>query len=1597
MKQNTPVSYYDYQISPDYNKQFKYMSNFNSPQNQRKDSEVILSQTRASLNKFLSNLQKGSTMNSIMLEKNKNKQSMPTISNISYVSNNKFMDDAQGKIDAYNKIRQIYIKNNADNKYTNILTYNKMNNTLNQGIKNLSQNNNNINNNKNIIRVNKIINNNNTQVNEGNYKDNNIIENKNLSNNIYNTINTDNNINNNINNNNYISNTVRRTRKSIGLYTNDILSAERKEKKINNNINDINNIKVVKNISNKLKKLKIDNIKNKNDIFSLRQIYDEMQKILLQEISRYAKLPKDVNLKQLNEVKNELNEYKNKYIALLESSKKTSDEKDLKINDLLNQLNKEKEINKNLESKIKELNEENEKRISIINSNEEYKTPESNKKLLIDLENFKKEIKRINKENQELQNNILIKDITIEKYNEKIKDFEEKLKSINDKQLIYLELKEKEKQLKENSIDGNNKFNIFETLVLDYKKKNEELIHKNEELIKENKNIKGLYNILKSQKKYLYNENSNNRQLIEDLKINNEQLIKERDDYKIKKEKLINEIEIIKINTERITNIKALNNSNANKLKTEINLLKKEKEFLGQKNDELKKRIDSIDKKSLRNKSVTEGNNNTNNTDNNNIKLVDNNYDYKKFENLSIFNNKDFSLILNDINHNKSLSFNKDQNINIKIPNKFTKLSISNKTVNIKITKKNGATSLSKKGKKNPIKFKRLIYSRRVVDIYIKSNPKSAQKAKKKKFTKLKEEGSVSSLTIKSKHKDKKFKPKKLKPTSINNFIIESSNIKKEIPELKKNKNEIAIQKSNKDKINENNNNKLDDKNTNKNNDKINDIKVYEIKKGETIFFEGKAKPIESSIVINNNKNEQISLNNDSKVKDEKNNIDEIKKNETSNLNNKVNNTYSISNKISIELKFNIKPKKEQYQIIKNDLINYEGKKKLEEKKGETNIVSNNILENSAKTENDLHLIDKNDLINKEGKKKIFSDINIIKIESFSYNKINNNIKELNSKKEIKEEKEVKEVINKNVNNKKYEIEKHNSFKLEFNLKPKKDEYKISKNNLVNYVGKKRPFSKISKNKNESFYIKNNIKNNSKTLFDKKKLIFKPLRICSFMMGKPKKKNLFNIKSFGTGLFDSLFSDNNDNNNNNSNNISYSSKNLSKYDSHEIKKKIVFKISRSQSFGFNGIKNNKKDKKYNLLKDNNNHFFFEPHKKKLILNISPNEKINFIPTSFNNELKNMEKEKEKNPISSVSSMESGDEKLKTMIEDLNNLIKSKDEELEKIKKEKSESDSFNQLFNEESTKQIENLTNNVNQFKEENEKLKKENETLKSDLEQKKQDLETKIKELESDKTNLNKTIEELTKEASNLKLDLLKKKTEIQNLKNSANNTSNSNTIEKPPENNNEPAAIEKEKDNKSQENQNEIEALKEELSKLRNSKIIETSQLKLEATKYKVEIKRLTAQIEKLKIEKEEAIKKNEENMDTFKINDFISDNKGDNINDLKNKNKEYQEQIILLKKEIEEYKSKPSGSGGVDIKKFEELKKQNAYYYNKIQEAQKKILQANSLINKAKNYNLCIVYLSKLMVDIKPSNDNQKELLNKLKSFVDEFEKERNLKKP
>ena len=101
--------------------------------------------------------------------------------------------------------------------------------------------------------------------------------------------------------------------------------------------------------------------------------------------------------------------------------------------------------------------------------------------------------------------------------------------------------------------------------------------------------------------------------------------------------------------------------------------------------------------------------------------------------------------------------------------------------------------------------------------------------------------------------------------------------------------------------------------------------------------------------------------------------------------------------------------------------------------------------------------------------------------------------------------------------------------------------------------------------------------------------------------------------------------------------------------------------------------------------------------------------------------------------------------------------------------------------------------------------------------------------------------------------------------------------------------------------------------------------------------------------------------------------------------------------MKSEIEEYKKKiNSGEGNINIKKYEELKNQNLLYFNKVQEAQKKIAQANALVGKAKKYNLCVAYVSQLLGLIKPENDKQTYLFNKLKSFSEEYEKEKVAKK-
>ena len=64
MKPETPYSRFENTISPNYNE----LKNFKTPQVLPKGetSEMILSQTKASLHNFLANLKKGSTMNDIL-------------------------------------------------------------------------------------------------------------------------------------------------------------------------------------------------------------------------------------------------------------------------------------------------------------------------------------------------------------------------------------------------------------------------------------------------------------------------------------------------------------------------------------------------------------------------------------------------------------------------------------------------------------------------------------------------------------------------------------------------------------------------------------------------------------------------------------------------------------------------------------------------------------------------------------------------------------------------------------------------------------------------------------------------------------------------------------------------------------------------------------------------------------------------------------------------------------------------------------------------------------------------------------------------------------------------------------------------------------------------------------------------------------------------------------------------------------------------------------------------------------------------------------------------------------------------------------------
>ena len=184
-----------------------------------------------------------------------------------------------------------------------------------------------------------------------------------------------------------------------------------------------------------------------------------------------------------------------------------------------------------------------------------------------------------------------------------------------------------------------------------------------------------------------------------------------------------------------------------------------------------------------------------------------------------------------------------------------------------------------------------------------------------------------------------------------------------------------------------------------------------------------------------------------------------------------------------------------------------------------------------------------------------------------------------------------------------------------------------------------------------------------------------------------------------------------------------------------------------------------------------------------------------------------------------------------------------------------------------------------------------------------------------------------------------------------------------------------------RSEEYKKQIETLNEDINKMRQSKIIEVNQLKLELTKSKVEVKRLENKIKKLESEN---VSKNggEDNIQTLKINDIAGSGSNKNNNG---------DEMNKLKSEIENYKNKISEMN-IEIKKNEELRHQNILFTQKLQEAQKKLLLANQVITKAKKYSLCLAYMSQFLGLIKPEGEKQVYLVNKLKEFIDENQKEK-----
>ena len=123
----------------------------------------------------------------------------------------------------------------------------------------------------------------------------------------------------------------------------------------------------------------------------------------------------------------------------------------------------------------------------------------------------------------------------------------------------------------------------------------------------------------------------------------------------------------------------------------------------------------------------------------------------------------------------------------------------------------------------------------------------------------------------------------------------------------------------------------------------------------------------------------------------------------------------------------------------------------------------------------------------------------------------------------------------------------------------------------------------------------------------------------------------------------------------------------------------------------------------------------------------------------------------------------------------------------------------------------------------------------------------------------------------------------------------------------------------------------------------------------------------------------------------------NINEDLNELKNKNKELEEENILLRTELENTKNEvgegTNNNANEQVQKnYDNLKTKYEVLLGKLKEGQENIKKANNVLKKANKYNVCISYVSQLIKEMKPSSEKENYLFNKLKTIVEKEEKEK-----